>query len=66
MSFHNSETTRLNEINRAVVLMDADFRQIAARQFRTQGDEPSNQFLIWQDALLGRIKGESYLPVWVG
>ncbi|PNH88661.1 type II secretion system protein GspJ [Vibrio diazotrophicus] len=46
-------TTRLNEINRAVVLMDADFRQIAARQFRTQGGEPSNQFLIWQDALLG-------------
>lgn len=46
-------TTRLNEINRAVVLMDADFRQIAARQFRTQGDEPSDQFLIWQDALLG-------------
>lgn len=46
-------TTRLNEINRAVVLMDADFRQIAARQFRTQGGEPSKQFLIWQDALLG-------------
>ncbi|MBD0787607.1 type II secretion system minor pseudopilin GspJ [Vibrio sp. Y2-5] len=44
-------TTRLNEINRAVVLMDADFRQIAARQFRTQGGEPSKQFIIWQDAL---------------
>ncbi len=44
-------TTRLNEINRAAVLMDADFRQIAARQFRTQGGEPSKQFIIWQDAL---------------
>ncbi len=46
-------STRLNQINRAIVLMDADFRQIAARQFRTEGGEPSSQFLIWQDELLG-------------
>ncbi|WP_165310028.1 type II secretion system minor pseudopilin GspJ [Vibrio ziniensis] len=45
-------TARLTEINRAFVLLDADFRQIAARQFRTQGGEPSKQFLIWQDGLL--------------
>jgi len=48
-----SRTQRLNEINRAMVLMDADFRQIAARQFRTQGGDPSGQYLIWQDNLLG-------------
>ncbi len=46
-------TTRLNEINRAMVLMDADFRQIAARQFRSDGEEPGSQFLIWKDYLLG-------------
>jgi len=45
-------TSRLNEIHRAIVLMDADFRQIAARQFRSQGNEPGKQFLIWQDYLL--------------
>ncbi len=46
-------TARLNEISRALVLMDADFRQMAARQFRSDGKEASSQFLIWQDYLLG-------------
>ncbi len=46
-------TQRLNEINRAFVLMDADFRQIAARQFRSQGEEATKQYLLWQDYLMG-------------
>lgn len=46
-------TTRLNEINRAMVFMDADFKQIAARQFRSEGGESSGQFLLWQDELVG-------------
>ncbi len=46
-------TQRLNEINRAFVFLDADFRQIAARQFRVQGEEASKQFLLWQDYLMG-------------
>lgn len=46
-------TQRLNELNRALVLMDADFRQMAARQFRSQGEPASKQFLLWQDYLMG-------------
>ncbi|MBY7668822.1 type II secretion system minor pseudopilin GspJ [Vibrio anguillarum] len=43
---------RLNELQRAMVLMDGDFRQMATRQFRTNGEEPSQQMLIWKEYLL--------------
>ncbi|MBO0216695.1 type II secretion system minor pseudopilin GspJ, partial [Vibrio sp. Vb2880] len=36
-------TQRLNEIQRAMVMMDNDFRQMAMRQTRTNGEEPSSR-----------------------
>lgn len=43
---------RLNELQRAMVVMDNDFRQMAPRQFRHNGEEPSDLLLLWQDYLL--------------
>ncbi|WPC73973.1 type II secretion system minor pseudopilin GspJ [Vibrio porteresiae] len=43
---------RLNEMQRAIVMMDSDFRQIAARQFRTNGKEANEGYLQWQNYLL--------------
>lgn len=43
---------RLSELQRAMVIMDADFRQMAARTFRTNGESPSVNLLQWQDYLL--------------
>ena len=37
-------TQRLNELQRAMVMMDSDFRQMAMRHVRTNGEEPSKQF----------------------
>ncbi|MFH4640784.1 type II secretion system minor pseudopilin GspJ [Vibrio alginolyticus] len=45
-------TQRLNEIQRAMVMMDNDFRQIAMRQTRTNGEEPSSRLIFWSDYLL--------------
>lgn len=45
-------TQRLNELQRAMVMMDNDFRQMAMRQMRTNGEEPSSQLLFWSDYLL--------------
>ncbi len=45
-------TQRLNELQRAMVMMDNDFRQMAMRQMRTNGEEPSKQLLFWSDYLL--------------
>ncbi len=45
-------TGRLNELQRALVMMDSDFRQIALRQTRTNGEEPSKKLLHWADYLL--------------
>ncbi|PHJ42122.1 type II secretion system minor pseudopilin GspJ [Vibrio sp. PID17_43] len=45
-------TQRLNELQRAMVMMDNDFRQMAMRQMRTNGEEPSNQLIFWSDYLL--------------
>ena len=54
MSLEHSE--RLKELQRSLVLMDSDFRQIAPRPFRTDGelndDSEGTQLLIWQDYLL--------------
>ncbi|MDE1239304.1 type II secretion system minor pseudopilin GspJ [Vibrio aestuarianus] len=43
---------RLNALQRAMVLMDGDFRQMATRQFRTNGEEPNKQILQWKEYLL--------------
>ncbi|MGF1752239.1 type II secretion system minor pseudopilin GspJ [Vibrio makurazakiensis] len=45
-------TTRLNELQRALVILDNDFRQMALRQFRTNGEEPSSKLIDWQNNLL--------------
>lgn len=45
-------TQRLNELQRAMVMMDNDFRQMAMRQMRTNGEEPSKQLLFWSEYLL--------------
>lgn len=42
---------RLSEVQRAIVMMDADFRQMALRHFRHNGDEPGEQMLLWSDYL---------------
>ncbi len=43
---------RLGEIQKALAIMDSDFRQMASRQFRNQGEEPGSQLLWMQDGLL--------------
>ncbi len=45
-------STRLNELQRALVILDNDFRQMALRQFRTNGEEPSSKLIYWQQYLL--------------
>lgn len=45
-------TARLNELQRTMVMMDNDFRQIALRRTRTEGEEPEEQLIFWSDYLL--------------
>jgi general secretion pathway protein J len=45
-------TGRLKEVQRAMVIIDNDFRQMAPRQFRTNGQETSQKLLWWQEGLL--------------
>lgn len=45
-------TERLNEFQRTMVMMDNDFRQIALRRTRTDGEEPAEQLIFWSDYLL--------------
>lgn len=45
-------TERLNELQRTMVMMDNDFRQIALRRTRTDGEEPAEQLIFWSDYLL--------------
>lgn len=50
LSLERSE--RLKTLQRALVFMDNDFRQMALRQSRTNGEESSGQLIQWQDYLL--------------
>ena len=43
---------RMKTLQRALVFMDNDFRQMALRQMRTNGEEPSKKLIEWQDYLL--------------
>lgn len=45
-------TERLNELQRTMVMMDNDFRQIALRRTRTEGEDPADQLIFWSDYLL--------------
>ncbi len=45
-------TARLNELQRTMVMMDNDFRQMALRRLRTEGEQPANQLIYWSDYLL--------------
>ncbi|ELE8120720.1 type II secretion system minor pseudopilin GspJ [Vibrio fluvialis] len=51
-SLSSEREARLSELQRAVVMMDADFRQMALRRFRTNGEEPGEKMLLWSDYLL--------------
>ncbi len=50
LSLEKSE--RLKAIQRTIVFMDNDFRQIALRKTRTNGEEPSDALIHWKDYLL--------------
>ncbi|KJY84098.1 general secretion pathway protein GspJ [Vibrio galatheae] len=50
ISIERSE--RLKSLQRALVFLDNDFRQMALRQSRTNGEDPSPLLLQWQDYLL--------------
>jgi general secretion pathway protein J len=45
-------SAKLKELQRALVYLDNDFRQMALRQMRTNGELPSNLLIQWQDYLL--------------
>ncbi len=43
---------RMKTLQRALVFMDNDFRQIALRHMRTNGEEPSRKLIAWGEYLL--------------
>lgn len=45
-------TERISRLQRAIVIMDADFRQMANRRFRTNGQAPSKSPLLYKNYLL--------------
>lgn len=45
-------STRLQEVQRAFVYLDSDFRQMALRQFRHEGEVASSRLILWQQNLL--------------
>ncbi len=45
-------TARLNELQRTIVMMDNDFRQIALRRTRTEGEAPAKSLILWTEYLL--------------
>lgn len=46
------KTTRLQQLQRSLVFMDNDFRQMAVRQHRTDGEPASKKLLQYDDYLL--------------
>lgn len=50
ISIEKSE--RLKAIQRAMVIIDNDFRQIALRQFRTNGEDASDQIIVWGEGVI--------------
>ncbi|WP_413285433.1 type II secretion system minor pseudopilin GspJ [Vibrio sp. MA40-2] len=46
------KTDRLKQLQRAMIIIDNDFRQIALRQFRTDGEEASDKLIVWGNGLL--------------
>ncbi|MDC0610012.1 type II secretion system minor pseudopilin GspJ [Vibrio sp.] len=53
----SKKSEQINRLQKAIVTLDSDFRQIADRQFRTNGEEAETMKLYWQDGLLG---GQGY------
>lgn len=45
-------SSRLNALQRSLVILDNDFRQMAQRQFRTNGEEASSKLILMQEYLL--------------
>ena len=45
-------SARLNALQRSLVILDNDFRQMAQRQFRTNGEEASSKLVLMQEYLL--------------
>lgn len=45
-------SARLKSLQRALVFLNNDFRQMALRQTRTQSEEPASLLIQWQDYLL--------------
>ena len=45
-------SARLNQLQRSLVILDNDFRQMAVRQFRTDGEEASSKLIIMKEYLL--------------
>ncbi|WP_070968243.1 type II secretion system minor pseudopilin GspJ [Vibrio sonorensis] len=43
---------RIKGLQRAFVYLDNDFRQMAVRQYRTNGEEPTKQLVQWKENLL--------------
>jgi len=46
------KTERLKEIQRSMVIIDNDFRQIALRQFRTNGEDAAENLIFFGNGLL--------------
>ncbi|MDG3086858.1 type II secretion system minor pseudopilin GspJ [Vibrio hannami] len=46
------KTQRIKELQRAMVTIDNDFRQMALRQFRHNGEEASSRLIWWGNGLL--------------
>ncbi|SDH76509.1 general secretion pathway protein J [Vibrio xiamenensis] len=46
------KSQRLKELQRAMIILDNDFRQMTARTMRSEGEEPSTKLLLWQEYLL--------------
>ena len=45
-------SARLNQLQRSLVILDNDFRQMAVRQFRTDGEEASSKLVVVKEYLL--------------